>query len=641
MKVLFITDQSLLNKDLNILNDNEVLFFSLSSDIGINKVNTNLLAEHSKKLEVLPSADFVNNEVDTLGKLLDKIRLDYSKIKYNDQYLIDEFMIDQEISSFYFTDLVERNVYKNQDHKTIAQFKAIKRILLENSDIDISVFLLADKKLVEALDLSKFKTNNLDHKNIYSLKFKKKLNLFKKFISGFVMGILYIFRLFFYYLIQKIYVRSSNNIDETKIKIVSYFPYLDIKEQGRKRFKNLYFSPLQEHLKKENIDYSWLLMFAKIKEKNYQESQKIANRLIEKNYLFLESMLNIRTIVKIFNTWFSQRIKYIFLRKRFFNLDRNDENCEIEEIYAEECLNRSYLGLSILSGISYYYIFKSYAQRIDNTKLLIYLNEMQTWERALNAAFSKYNKDVRRIGYQHSSVAKRIFHYYCEISESSESFNEPLPDYFAVNGELAYQELESSYRDKIIILEALRQIHNNQPDEIESKILKDRSLVTYIGSYDQTEAIKILKFLCHSFHERNEYKIMVKSHPSCILDSAVNKYRELYNLNIQTTDQDLNEVLRTSSSVIVGSSTAAIDALRNKCKIFVPIFADHIILSPLSGYDKFINYVSKPKDLIESIEDITEYNQKEIDEIEDFIHQFWFTDPKLKNWKKIIHNFDS
>ena len=130
MKVLFITDQSLLNKDLNILNDNEVLFFSLSSDIGINKLNTNLLAEHSKKLEVLPSADFVNNEVDTLGKLLDKIRLDYSKIKYNDQYLIDEFMIDQEISSFYFTDLVERNVYKNQDHKTIAQFKAIKRILL-------------------------------------------------------------------------------------------------------------------------------------------------------------------------------------------------------------------------------------------------------------------------------------------------------------------------------------------------------------------------------------------------------------------------------------------------------------------------------------------------------------------------------
>ena len=145
----------------------------------------------------------------------------------------------------------------------------------------------------------------------------------------------------------------------------------------------------------------------------------------------------------------------------------------------------------------------------------------------------------------------------------------------------------------------------------------------------------------HSFHERNEYKIMVKYHPSCILDSSVNKYRELYNLNIQSTDQDLNEVLRTSSSVIVGSSTAAIDALRNKCKIFVPIFADHIILSPLSGYDKFINYVSKPKDLIESIEDITEYNQKEIDEIEDFIHQFWFTDPKLKNWKKIIHNFDS
>ena len=58
-----------------------------------------------------------------------------------------------------------------------------------------------------------------------------------------------------------------------------------------------------------------------------------------------------------------------------------------------------------------------------------------------------------------------------------------------------------------------------------------------------------------------------------------------------------------AASVPVTDTTAAIDAVRNNSEIYVPIFSDHIILSPLSGYDDFFTYVSEPNELGRLIDD--------------------------------------
>jgi len=331
------------------------------------------------------------------------------------------------------------------------------------------------------------------------------------------------------------------------------------------------------------------------------------------------------------------------------------ESRPIEEIYAQQSLDNSYFGLSVLSGIAYYYQFINYAKTLDSTKLVIYLNEMQTWERAFNAAFLKYRPNIKRIGYQHSSVAKRIFHYYSERTQESTDFSEPLPDYFAVNGEIPKQELTKSYGDKIITLEALRQLQTkgSKKQQVSEKYHDLQHQILYIGSYDRYEAIKILDFVSEAIR-RTEGRpllplneVIVKSHPSCDLSKEVrirdSEISTATDVKMTISNENIDDILPYVGFVIVGSSTAAIDALRNNCEIYVPIFSDHIILSPLSGYDDFFTYVSEPNELGRLIDDhyadsdlIRKAKEREMKD--QFIEEFWLLEKSLSNWKKVINH---
>ena len=654
MKILILSDQRLDLKKLKSVAGESAYYFSLTSDKKVNDFNIKQLDNLSSSLEVLPSANYVNNQADKLGDKLEKIRLEYSRKTHNKELLIDQFIIDKNISTYYFTELVERNVYKYQYYKLLAQFDAIKYFLDEKGDIDLIIYSIKDEKLEESIETLDISVENLKNKKLIYKKLGKKLSLMKQFIKGIMMGFLYISRLLFYFLVQKFYAHSNNFTDDNKIKIISYFPYIDSEEEKKGKFNNLYYLPLQEHLLKDEISHSWLLIYAKIKGNSYLDSSQIAKRIISDKYLFLEGLLSIKTILRIAVLWLSQSIKYLFLRRHFFG--QKTESRPIEEIYAQQSLDNSYFGLSVLSGIAYYYQFINYAKTLDSTKLVIYLNEMQTWERAFNAAFLKYRPNIKRIGYQHSSVAKRIFHYYSERTQESTHFSEPLPDYFAVNGEIPKQELTKSYGDKIITLEALRQLQIKESKETglvknHPQIQKTLNLsqLLYIGSYDRYEAIKILDFVSEAIDINSRSysgiidEVIVKPHPSCDLTKEVRERDVENDTKMSISNENIDDILPYVGFVIVGSSTAAIDAVRNNCKIYVPIFSDHIILSPLSGYDDFFTYVSEPNELCRLIDDhyadsdlIREAKEREMKD--QFIEEFWLLEKSLSNWKKVINH---
>ena len=628
-------------------------YFSLTSDKKVNDFNIKQLDNLASNLEIVPSANYVNYQADKLGDKLEKIRLEYSRKTHKKELLIDQFIIDKNISTYYFTELVERNVYKYQYYKLLAQFDAIKYFLEEKGDIDLIMYSIKDEKLEESISTFDISIENLKNKKLIYKKLGKKLSLMKQFIKGIMMGFLYISRLLFYFLVQKFYAHSNNFTDDNKIKIISYFPYIDSEEEKKGKFNNLYYLPLQKHLLKDEIPHSWLLIYAKIKGNSYLDSSKIAKRVISDKYLFLEGVLSIKTILRISVLWLSQSIKYLFLRRHFFG--QKTESRPIEEIYAQQSLDNSYFGLSVLSGIAYYFQFINYAKTLDSTKLVIYLNEMQTWERAFNAAFLKYRPNIKRIGYQHSSVAKRIFHYYSERTQESTDFSEPLPDYFAVNGEIPKQELTKSYGDKIITLEALRQLQTKESKKqrVFEKYHNLQHQILLIGSYDRYEAIKILDFVSEAIKRTDgrpifqSHEVIVKSHPSCDLSKEV-RIRDSENssktdIKMSISNENIDDILPYVEFVIVGSSTAAIDAVRNNCEIYVPIFSDHIILSPLSGYDDFFTYVSEPNELGRLIDDhyvdrdlIREERDREMKD--KFIEEFWLLEKSLSNWKKVINH---
>ena len=110
MKILIVSDQRLDLKKLQGVAGESIQFFSLTSDRKINDFNIEQLTAISSSIKTLPSANYVNNQADKLGDKLDKIRLEYSTKIYKKGYLVDRFLIDENISTYYFTELVERNV---------------------------------------------------------------------------------------------------------------------------------------------------------------------------------------------------------------------------------------------------------------------------------------------------------------------------------------------------------------------------------------------------------------------------------------------------------------------------------------------------------------------------------------------------
>ena len=153
--------------------------------------------------------------------------------KYKNKYLINEFLVDENISSYYFTDLVERNVYKYKDYKCIAQFNAIKQFLVEKNDIDLILYSISDNKLSRVLSTLDLPTKDISSAAILPNALRIRGNHLRQFFVGIVTGLLYIFRLLLYHLMQRIFIKKASFLDDSRIKIISYFPFFDA-EEGNK-----------------------------------------------------------------------------------------------------------------------------------------------------------------------------------------------------------------------------------------------------------------------------------------------------------------------------------------------------------------------------------------------------------------------
>lgn len=646
MKVLIVCDAILSKHKIKHYHKEDAIYFSLSSEKSINDFNITIIRELYNSLDHRNSSLLINNELDELGETLERWRIKYSEVKCNNKTLLDEFSFDDNISSYYFTTLVERNVYKYANYKYVAQYQAIRKVLRENNDIDTLLFSVKDQNLRHALGQVKNRNSDFQKLDVSNSNVSIKTRGLLRYILNFLKGFAYILRLVLWSNLANFYSKNTETGAErdNRVALLSYFPFYDLKSAKANNFRNLYYLPLQEYLSTEGIKHSWLFMYAQIRGSTYLDSLRVAKRLVQDQYVFLEENISFVDIITITKTWLQQCFKYWVLRKKLFNKAFFDDVDCIERVYIKNSLDFSFFGIPVLSGIYYYFAFKNFSKKTNNQKLLIYLNEMQTWERACNVAFEKHSRSTLRIGFQHTSVARRLFHYFSELKDDKDTrFSEPLPDYFAVNGVMGFQQLKKSYSDRLVLVEALRQLNQQKttiPFSSIDEVDKVKNQIVYVGSYDENEAYKIFNLIVEAFRFDKNYKIVVVSHPSRDLRPLVDIANKKYDCTIETGNRSLNDYLLESQVAIVGSSTAAVEAVRHFCKVIVPLFPDHIVLSPLSGFDGFFQYVTSSNDLVTQVKELMEYRykQKDLEEIHEFIDKFWLLDSNLTQWRRIIDN---
>ena len=637
MKILLIYDHKIANISCDSDELNEIDVLSITSDVDTKDFNQRIIRSSQIEYRNIDFSSLLDTAAENLNEYLDKTLDEIVNIKIDGNSVGDNFIFQPyDTSAILFTELSEKNPFKNPSLSDIAKLMALESVIKKGEYNEILLYS-KEKYLLEAI--RKLSTKyNIEIKINKEGQFKS-FNIFWRNILLMIKGNLFLVRSQAYSIFSKLISNQNTNNRDINNLICTYFPYLDEKKLKDGEYRNLYFWPLETELKKHYQKSMHVLIYARINNRSFFKSCLLAKKIIKEPYLFIESMLSIKDYLSIYYIWIRLLVKYLRSRKVIIsNLNQSFASGIIID-----SLDRSFFGTVLLSGIIYLRAFEKLAE--NNHEFLsscIYLNEMQIWEKALNRSFFYGNQEVNRIGFQHTSVSKRLYFYYRNDEFSFSKKYEILPSIFGVNG----MQAENLLKDcpyNILNLEALRQIGSMNTIDFEYQEFrknienKNNGFITFIASYDKNESRNIFKKLAKELDGRRDIYVTAVSHPSCDLEDLAKELNEELEVDISHS-RNLVSSLKKSKIAITGSSTASVDALKAGCDVIIPILEDMINLNPILPNESLFEKSFASENLSKKIDKIIQIKRDETyyEKVFGYIHDFWNLDKGIPNWKKLL-----
>jgi len=418
----------------------------------------------------------------------------------------------------------------------------------------------------------------------------------------------------------------QERIKDCDMVLVTMFPFVDEDKLKEEKFVNLAYGSLQEAIEKNHKKkVAWLGMFAHINSSGWNQALKLA-RKVKKIELFfmLEEWLKFKDFWRIILTYL--RLPYRTLRnigkyRDHFIYQSPIANAPINfwEILREDFFS-SFLGKTLISGITDYVIFSNVVENLaPNTKVL-YFAEMHCWEKALNASRAK-GKGIVSIGLQHTIVPLLLLNYFDHPQaiggDNHYTKYVPLPDYLGcVGGITKDMFLKNGWpEEKLFISGGFRFYNlNYKTDKIALREKRKKQIVVSfsISSFENQE---MLLLLCDAFNNRKvDFTILLKSH-SCdsVEGTAKNMGLDINKEIFKFTDRPLNDIIPGSKAMVVKESSSVFWAISNKIPIIVPLFYNIGDICPLSGISNLATYVKNSKELFNVVCDIMN-SSKNVDE---------------------------
>lgn len=642
MKTLLLIDGAVSAEKLSKLlgsSSDEIDLFPLISDWTYWNSLKETFNRGPRKLRLLPSAELIDHEVARIRERVSEWSRRIGEIPIRGKKLQDYFWIDQEEFSLYWLSLLsEKNPFKTDLFLQMAQLHAVS-CQLEERVYDRCILALAPSALSEAF------YEMLQKKKIHSVSIARQnaFTLPTVFVCA-TQALGVFFRLLYWSFIAK---KEMGSLPERlpgseEMLMISYFPYVEEEAALKGVFKNKYGIPLQEKLKEMNIPVVWLLMFVFIEGRSFRKAVELVKRFSnkgEKCFLW-EEFLNGSTSFKIFGLWWKQAWKYLNVENELLKNPALIEGMtdRTSTPIIREALRRSFLGNASMHGIIAYHLFANALKVLPSSlRQCLYYCEMQSWEKALNAAARRYRPQMKRIAFQHNGVSLNFFPYFCDKTEflNREETKFPFPDILAGNGKISRNLLSGSYSGNFREVEAVRQIY--LANSFRSHYPKKNPVLLIVGSYSYKETKALLSLVHEAFPISRSFEIWLKGHPSC----AMEKILEELNIDSQQAGykirtEKLSWQLSEARAVMVPTSTVAIEALAFDCEVIVPKFCDFLCMNPLIGFEDFYHEVFSPDDLRHQMELIFSTSSLTQKEKEAFVRDYWCLDSSLKKWESLI-----
>ncbi|MFZ5993891.1 MAG: hypothetical protein ACOYU4_02715 [Thermodesulfobacteriota bacterium] len=652
MNILFVFDDRL-NPDclLSLTKASEYIeLFPLTGNYHLIHTVENLLVQSGKQVKLIEAARLVDAQVARMGDKISEWSAALGELAVAGKTIKHWFLLDQEISTYWLSLMSEKNPLKTDIFTHIAQANAVEDWLAERR-YDAFWVAVGNESLRKVF--KKLGKNNGLAVTFYSVsltesgfKLKVKHALANSDLKGCLAGALAFFFRLQYWKFLTGWKPARIRYETPSMIFVTYFPYLNGRAAEKGKFENKYATGLQPKLEKSGIKIFWILMFVFINGGSFREAVRLRNTMTAggERLFFLEEFAGPLLMLKVFIIWFFQAVKYMMLERKII------QGKPYENLTSNTCLplvidllRNSFCGITAIQGIFYYYAYKKVFQRIPFADYCLYLAEMQSWEKALNAAARKTVPRLKIVGYQHSSISKNYFFYFpapSEIRQNGKPTDLPLPTVFACNGELPYRLLERAGYDTIVQVEALRQIHLVSLLQKERGLRKE-SLLLVAGSIIRQETRDLISLVNAAFPKANGMQIWLKGHPSLpmeevLSDLSIDNYRAGYVIK----NGDIGDYLSRASAVLVPTSTVAVEALAYGCNVLVPVFSSTPCMSPLVGFEEYYRRIYSPPDLVKALEDInsTDWNDSHssVTKKREFVTKYWCLDPSLHRWSRLL-----
>ncbi len=188
------------------------------------------------------------------------------------------------------------------------------------------------------------------------------------------------------------------------------------------------------------------------------------------------------------------------------------------------------------------------------------------------------------------------------------------------------------------MVEAIRQLYLS--DYINNSDLSQKEKIVLItGSIDKHETKALISLFFESYPKPEGFKVWLKGHPSLPFETVLKELK----MNAEDCGyiikyDPISSLLVPAKIIIVGSSTVALEALIAGCKVITPIISERMIMSPLSGFEKFYSKITSSEELKQAIEKIIRHkeNQENQDEFKNFISSYWCLDKSLTRWEQLL-----
>ncbi|MFA5147180.1 MAG: hypothetical protein WC515_07390 [Candidatus Omnitrophota bacterium] len=644
MRSLVVFDNSLDDKRLSAMvrahAKGEVSLFPLTSRWDrIEALRAGLSSPAIGKLELMGSARLIEGETDRIREILPRWSAGLGMHKIEGKTLKEHFLLPgTNVSTWFFSLLSEKNPLKTDAFLHIAQLSALEGVVSAGG-FDLCIIAVKGGSLRRAL---------------YGLCRRHSLAFKGRGTGRPGIGLSYIsvaraLRFAYSAVMRSMYAKLRIGPMASRMKdasgstlFVTYFPSVEKEAADEGIFSNRYAAPLQEKLEEMGKRVIWVWMYVFIDGRNFAEAVKLAASFVkrgERGFL-LDEFVSVKTLSGALLQWARQvRVLGSLNAVLTDRALRGDLPVPESAIIVRELMIDSFAGRKGLEGILFFELYKDIFRRFSDASTCLYYSEMHAWEKALNAAKDAVVPRMRSIGFQHTNVPRNFFPYFHHPDETADRKGVaplPLPDILACNGETPMGLMARCGYPDMRKVEAIRHLYIGKALE-ETAAKPEEAIVLIAGSIDRNETKNLISFFHNAFREPEGFELWVKGHPSVPVEDIMKELKiPSGRSGWRIRQEPIGELLQAARVVFVGFSSVALEALASGCFVILPVFADHISMSPLKGFEEYYEKVFDAEELRSAVRKGIGPGAADPGKGRTFAAGYWCIDRSLKRWEEIL-----